>query len=310
MANSFDNRCMKAAIDLGTNTCLLLIAEVEAGHVKRVVGDYAEIVRLGERVDQTKMLQPNAMDRTLSTLLRYKEIVSTVGILLTDVICVATSQARNAKNSDEFFLKVLKETGFRFKIISALDEARFTFYGSLPTDMDSSRYVVVDLGGGSTEFVAVESGRSLDLGSVRFTERYLTSDPVTEREFGRCITKIDKMLEDIMAWRNTLSEDLEMIAVAGTATTLASWHLAQKEFNAQEIEMAKLTKGDFHNMVNILKFHTVSERRELLGIEEGRADVILAGAMILWRAMERLDFSICRISPRGLRYGVFNTPGE
>ncbi|MDR4506118.1 MAG: Ppx/GppA family phosphatase [Candidatus Scalindua sp.] len=298
---------MRASIDLGTNTCLLLIAEVEKGQVKRVIGDYAEIVRLGEKVDQTRRFQPNAMGRALTCLLRYKTILAEAGILPGDVVCVATSQARNARNSDDFFLKVLEETGFRFKIISAADEARFTFYGTLLTGMDSSRFVVVDLGGGSTEFVAVDSGRSLELGSVRFTERYLTSDPVTDEEFNRCIDKIDNKLEDLKGWRKTLSDDLEMIAVAGTATTLASWHLAQEEFNADEIEMAELTKGDFLNMVKVLKIHTVSERLELLGIEQGRADVILAGAMIFWRAMEKLGFSGCRISPRGLRYGVFVT---
>ncbi|GJQ57854.1 MAG: Ppx/GppA family phosphatase [Candidatus Scalindua sp. AMX11] len=298
---------MKASIDLGTNTCLLLIAEVEAGRVKNVKGDYAEIVRLGEKVDQTGQLQPAAMDRALSCLLSYKKRLAKVCILPGEVVCVATSQARNGRNSAEFFLKVLKETGFRFKTITALEEARFTFYGSLLTDMDSSRYLVVDLGGGSTEFVAVDGGRSLELGSVRFTERYLTSDPVTEAQFQRCIKEIDKKLEVLKPWRNTLPDDLEMIAVAGTATTLASWHLAQEEFNANEIEMEELAKGDFVTMVDILKSQTVSERLELLGIEEGRADVILAGAMIFWRIMEKLGFSSCRISPRGLRYGVFAT---
>ncbi|MCP5007748.1 MAG: Ppx/GppA family phosphatase [Planctomycetes bacterium] len=295
---------MKASIDLGTNTCLLLIAEIEAGQVKNVIADYAEIVRLGEKVDQTGMLQSNAMDRAISCLRGYKAILAEAGILPGDVVCVATSQARSAGNSHLFFSKVLRETGFRFKIISASDEARLTFYGSLLAGMDASRYVVVDIGGGSTEFVSVTGGKSLDLGSVRFTERYLTSDPVTDEECSDCITEIDKRLEDLSSWRNTLPDDLEMMAVAGTATTLASWHLAQKKFNADEIELAELKKGDFYLMVNVLRSYTVLGRFELLGIEKGRADVILAGAMILWRTMEKLGFSSSRISARGLRYGV------
>ena len=101
---------MRASIDLGTNTCLLLIAEVEAGQVKNVIGDYAEIVRLGEKVDKTGQLQITAMDRALSCLFSYKIILAEVGILPGDVVCVATSQARNGRNSDEFFLKVLKKT--------------------------------------------------------------------------------------------------------------------------------------------------------------------------------------------------------
>ncbi|MDR4499326.1 MAG: Ppx/GppA family phosphatase [Candidatus Scalindua sp.] len=304
---SFDNKLLKASIDLGTNTCLLLIAEVKAGQVTQVMRDYANVIRLGESVDQTGYLQSNAMKRALSCLSDYEVKLAEFGILPGEVVCVATSQARSARNSNEFFYQVMKEIGFRFKIISAADEAQFTFFGSLLPDMDSSRCAVVDLGGGSTEFAALAGGRSVDLGSVRFTERYLTSDPVTDEEFNSCLDKIDNELEGLKTWRNSLKDDIEMVAVAGTATTLASWHLAQKEFNADEIEKVQLSREDFLKMVNELKYRSVSERLELLKIEEGRADVILAGAMIYWRIMEKLDFPLCRISPRGLRYGVLMT---
>ena len=307
MTRSFDNKLLKASIDLGTNTCLLLIAEVEAGRVTRVVGDYANIIRLGERVDQTGYLQPNAMKRALSCLSDYEVLLAGFGIPPGEVVCVATSQARNEKKKKKFFSQVIKEIGFQFKIISASDEAQYTFFGSLLPDMDSSRCAVVDLGGGSTEFAALAGVRSVDLGSVRFTERYLTSDPVTDEEFSSCLDKIDNELEGLKAWRNSLTDDIEMIAVAGTATTLASWHLAQKEFNAEEIEKVQLSRADFLKMVNELKYRSASERLAFLEIDEGRADVILAGAMIYWRIMEKLDFPVCRVSPRGLRYGVLMT---
>ena len=127
-----------ASIDLGTNTCLMLIAEVESGQIKKVLGDYARIIRLGEGVDKTRSLQPEAIGRTLGCFTEYKEIVSDAGISPGDVICVATSQARDASNGEEFFASVEAECGFRFKVISGKDEARMSFMGSLLPGMEPS----------------------------------------------------------------------------------------------------------------------------------------------------------------------------
>jgi exopolyphosphatase/guanosine-5'-triphosphate,3'-diphosphate pyrophosphatase len=170
--------------------------------------------------------------------------------------------------------------------------------------MEASDHAVVDIGGGSTEFVTVNTGQSIDLGSVRFTERYLKSDPVIDEEFNICLNKIDSKLEELLDWRNTIPSNMQMLAVAGTATTLASWHLGLKEFDATEIEKVQLTSADLLRMVKELKRMTVKERCDQAGIDPKRADVLLAGAMIMWRTMEKFDFPICRISTRGLRYGV------
>ncbi len=295
---------LRASIELGTNTCLMLLAEVESGQIKKVLGDYARIIRLGEGVDLTRSLQPKAIERTLTCLAEYKEIIFQAGILPGDVVCVATSHARDASNGEAFFDKVEEECGFRFKVLSGKDEARLSFMGSLLPGMDPSHYAVVDIGGGSTEFVTVNEDHSIDLGSVRFTERYLKSDPVTDEEYLRCLGKIDNKLEELAGWRSSIPVDMQMLAVAGTATTLASWHLGLKEFDAKKIEEVQLTKDDLHRMVEDLKAMTVAERREQVGIEPKRADVLLAGAMIMWRTMEKLRFPICSISSRGLRYGV------
>ncbi len=295
---------LKASIDLGTNTCLMLLAEVESGEIKNVLGDYARIIRLGEGVDKTRSLQPDAIERTLECLTEYRKIVSGAGVLPGDVVCVATSQARDASNGEEFFERVEAECGFKFEVISGRDEARMSFIGSLLPGMEPSLYAVVDIGGGSTEFVTVQEGRSIDLGSVRFTERYLKSDPVTEVEYLSCLDRIDNKLEELVEWRRSIPENTRMLAVAGTATTLASWHLCLKEFDAAKIEQVELTNDHLHRMVEDLKRMTVAERREQVGIEPKRADVLLAGAMIMWRSMEKLNFPGCNISTRGLRYGV------
>jgi len=118
---------LKASIDLGTNTCLLLIAEVESRCVNKVLGDYARIIRLGEGVDKTRYLQPEAIERTLKCLDEYRKIISTAGILSGDVICVATSQARDAENGSEFFARVEADLGFVFRVVSGKDEARLSF---------------------------------------------------------------------------------------------------------------------------------------------------------------------------------------
>jgi exopolyphosphatase/guanosine-5'-triphosphate,3'-diphosphate pyrophosphatase len=295
---------LRASIDLGTNTCLLLLAEFESGQIKKVSGDYARIIRLGEGVDQTQSLQPEAIERTFMCLTEYKSIISEAGISSGDVVCVATSQARDALNGEAFFDKVEAECGLRFRVLSVEDEARLSFMGSLLPGMDPSHYAVVDVGGGSTEFVTAKEDRSVDLGSVRFTERYLGSDPVAYEEFIKCLDKIDNKLEELEGWRSSIPVDMQMLAVAGTATTLASWHLRLKKFDAKRIEEVQLIKDDLHRMVEDLKAMTVAERREQVGIEPKRADVLLAGAMIMWRTMEKLRFPICSISSRGLRYGV------
>ena len=282
----------------------MLVAEIESGSVKKVLGDYARIVRLGEGVDKTGHLQSDAVERTLTCLSEYKGTISAAGISPVDVVCVATSHARDAGNGKEFFARVEAELGFGFRVISGKDEARLSFTGSLLQNMEPSDHAVVDIGGGSTEFVTVKDGRSIDLGSVRFTERYLKSDPVTDEEFNICLNEVDNKLEELVDWRGTIPSNMQMLAVAGTATTLASWHLKLREFDSAEVEKVQLTSDNLFRMVKELKRMSVKERRDQVGIDPKRADVLLAGAMIMWRTMEKLKFQTCDISSRGLRYGV------
>jgi exopolyphosphatase/guanosine-5'-triphosphate,3'-diphosphate pyrophosphatase len=299
---------IRSSIDLGTNTCLLLVADVEkqGNHnvIRREIGDYASIVRLGEGVDQTRMLKDTAMQRTLECLKGYSQKVRAAGADPSETVCVATSQARDAKNGAEFFAKVEKETGFRFRVITGDEEAKLTFLGALLPDLKPEESAVIDIGGGSTELIAVSGGQSVDLGSVRFTERFLKTDPVKDEEFWACQDAIDSGLEALKGWRQSIAKGTELVAVAGTATTLGAWYLEATRFDPQALNALVLTRGDIHRLVEELKWRTIQERCELPGLEPKRADVLLAGAMILWRAMELLEFSRCRISTRGLRYGA------
>ena len=151
--------------------------------------------------------------------------------------------------------------------------------------------------------MGIHGGESLDVGSVRFTERYLKSDPVTDDEFWSAQRAADQEIEKLLTWR-TQYKTPKLLAVAGTATTLAQYFLESPQFNAEKIDGTILSRGDIHRMVEELKWRTVSERKKLPGIDEGRADVLLAGALILWRAMEILQFPDCLVSTRGLRFGI------
>ena len=300
---------LRSSIDLGTNTGLLLIAEWDPVQksVTRVISDRSTIVRLGQGVDQARMLQEEPKARALRCLTQYADELKSHGLRPEDTICVATSQARDAKNGLEFFGEVQKELGFRFQVISGAEEAKFTFLGGLLPDMSPNRTAIVDIGGGSTEFMSTLGGKSLDIGSVRFTERFFKSGPntpVTDDEFWDCQDAIDLQFLPLHSWKKSLVPGTELVGVAGTVTTLAAWHLGLEQFDAEKINQCTLTRGDIHRMVEELKWRTVEERKAITGIEEGRADVLLAGAMILWRGMELMDFQACRVSTRGLRFGI------
>jgi len=300
----------RASIDLGTNTCLLLVAEVgkdglRKGIVENVLYDTSTMVRLGQDVDRTKVLHPDAIARTLGCLRGYAAKVVSFGVKPSDVVCVATATARDAENGAGFFDQVRRETGFGFETISGDEEARSMFLGGLLPDMDPLRSAVIDIGGGSTEFRTANRGVSLQIGSVRFTERYLKSNPVTDEEFWAARAAIDESLSGASTWRATVPTELDWVGVAGTVVTLAQWHLGLSEFSPKALDGAELTRGDVHRLVEELKWRTIEERKSLSGIEPGRADVLLAGALILWRSMEVFGFSKLRVSTRGLRYGVF-----
>jgi exopolyphosphatase/guanosine-5'-triphosphate,3'-diphosphate pyrophosphatase len=292
---------------LGTNTCLLLIAECdERGQVTRVLSDNSTIVRLGEGVDKTRELQPQAIARTISCLKNYAQICRAHGIKPEDAICVGTSSSRDARNGKQFYSEVEREAGFRFRVLSGDDEAKYTFLGGLLPGLDPARSAVIDIGGGSTEIITQRDGSSFDIGSVRFTERFLKSNPVTDEEFWACQEAIDQVLEPALAWREKNPSIENFIAVAGTATTLAAWHLELRAFDAQALDTCTLTRGDVHRMVEDLKWRTNAERAALPGVTAGREDVLLAGALILWRSMELLRFAEARISTRGLRFGILS----
>lgn len=289
-----------ASIDLGTNTCLLLVKQGEA-----ILHDESNVVRLGQGVDQSKMLHPDAIERTWKCLQKYAEIIKQFGMSPDEVIAVGTAQARDAGNAADFFSRIKNELGFQFRVLSGDEEANSTFIGAALPGMNADSMVVMDIGGGSTEIVQASGGKSLNIGAVRMTERYLKSDPVTDDEFWKCEAAIDEALSEMKPLIQSAGKDF--VAVAGTAVTLAMIQLGLKEFDRTKIDGFEITRGDAHRIVEELKWRSIAERNAMPGMEPKRADVILAGALIFWRAMEVLGFKKVVISTRGLRYGVLKT---
>jgi exopolyphosphatase/guanosine-5'-triphosphate,3'-diphosphate pyrophosphatase len=148
-------------------------------------------------------------------------------------------------------------------------------------------------------------GHSLNIGAVRITERFLKSDPVTDAEFWNAENAIDQEIRTLLDWKNSqLARDLNFVAVAGTAVTLGMLQLGMPNFDRALLDGLEITRGDAHRFVEELKWRTIAERQQMVGMEKKRADVILGGALIYWRVMEVLNLTTSIVSTRGLRYGV------
>ena len=295
-----------ASIDIGTNTLLLLIAEVDRGNVVPLV-DVETIARLGEGVQKSGSLSPEAVNRGFQTLSQYMERCRSMDV--EKVFAVGTSALREAGNASGFLSTVKDRLGLSIDVISGEEEALFSFL-SVARDLDRGESekrptLVVDVGGGSTEFILgkgdhVHGSVSLPMGAVRFTEQFLRSDPVRDEEWQKMEKAIRERLSDIPR----VEEPLNMVAVGGTATTLASVEQGLRTFVAEKIHHFCLTEEALRNQILLYRSKTVEERKNIPGLAPARADVIPAGAAILALAMEELQCPSLLVSCHGVRYGV------
>jgi exopolyphosphatase/guanosine-5'-triphosphate,3'-diphosphate pyrophosphatase len=292
-----------ASIDIGTNTILLLIAEGSEGEMKPLL-EMEAIVRLGENLQKSGVISPQAMDRGLQTLTQYLERCQAWEVQ--KLFAVGTSALREAKNS-EVFLKLVKEKlNLSIGVISGEEEAQLSFLAVAKDFQETGKPIlVVDVGGGSTEFILgrgdqISQWISLPLGSVRFTEQFLHSDPVQEEEWQKMERKILESLVDIPHSQ----EPLSMVAVGGTATTLASVEQGLEEFVVEKIHHFVLKKEALKNQLLLYRSQTIEERKKIPGLPMARADVVLAGAAILYLTMEEVNCPSVLMSCHGVRYGL------
>ena len=292
-----------ASIDIGTNTILLLIAKVEEGKVNPLF-EIETVARLGEGVQKNGILLKEAMDRGLQTLAQYLKWCQELEVQ--KVFTAGTSALREAKNSEDFLNLVKEKLDLPIEVISGEEEAQLSFL-AVAKDLGEVKepILVVDVGGGSTEFILGKGDQisqwiSLPLGSVRFTEEFLRSDPVQEEEWEKMERKIQGYLVNIPHSQ----EPISMVAVGGTATTLASVEQGLEDFIAEKIHHFVLGKEALKNQLLLYRSKTIDERRKISGLPIARADVILAGGAILYLAMEELKCSSVLISCHGVRYGL------
>jgi exopolyphosphatase/guanosine-5'-triphosphate,3'-diphosphate pyrophosphatase len=296
-----------AAIDVGTNTVLLLVAEArDRGPV--ALAERAEITRLGRGVDATGRLDPAAIAETVRVVAAYA--AEARGLGATTIDCVATSAARDASNGDAFFAAVRAAAGLTPRLVSGDEEAGLV-WSSAWRDFgaDGGRLAVLDVGGGSTEFTfgdgpAPRGRKSLQVGAVRLTERHVGSDPIDPATLATLRRAARQALQPLATLAGGAGEGGRLIGVAGTVTTLAAVAQALPVYDAERVHRSTLTRAQVDGLVARLAALPLAARASLPGMEPKRADVIVAGAVVVAEAMALTGFELLTVSDRGVRWGL------
>jgi exopolyphosphatase/guanosine-5'-triphosphate,3'-diphosphate pyrophosphatase len=296
-----------ASIDVGSNTIRLLIAEPEVSAPLRPIHIERRITRLGENFLPDRILQPEAMARSIAALKEFVELMGRNGV--SDYSAGATAVVREASNGSTFLDLVQKETGLSVRLLSGADEARLSLLGvsSVITNKDSAM-VVFDIGGGSTELVwqgdssDIESF-SLAVGVVHLTERFLQGDPPGHEPCLQVREYVSTVLRELSFHQN--SHGSLWVGTAGTVTTLASMWYEMTEYDPAKINGTVLGKAWLVDLCARLAEMKLTERRKLTGLEPGREDIILAGGLVTLEMMEVFGFSRFTVSDAGLLEGLF-----
>nr|WP_317280278.1 Ppx/GppA phosphatase family protein [uncultured Fusobacterium sp.] len=286
----YQGKNIKGVIDIGTNSCRLFIAELEntseGKKIKRELVKDVEIVKLGEGVNKTHNLNPNAIKRTLDCLKKYKEKASSYGV--ENIRAFATSAVRDAENR-EVFLQEVSKLGIKIECISGKTEATLNFLGNSLVFKD--KILVVDIGGGSTEFTlgkdkTIDFIQSINIGAVRATEKFFSDNDYSEEKIEKCKAWIRKNLEILKTIKD---RDFKLIGVAGTATTQISVRDKMEIYDSSKVHMATLTLDELKENLSLFLSKNFEERKKIIGLEEKRADVIIAGTLILLTILEELN---------------------
>jgi exopolyphosphatase/guanosine-5'-triphosphate,3'-diphosphate pyrophosphatase len=297
-----------ATIDIGTNTVLLLVAE-RRGAALVPVEEHATITRLGQGVDRTRQLAPEAIARTNACLDAYAAIVRAAGAAR--VAVVGTSAMRDADGGEAVRAHVRDRFGVEARTISGDEEARLTFAGALSglegTTAGAGDVLVFDIGGGSTEVVVGRRGatalgfaHSFDIGSVRMTERHIVADPPRAEELAAVRAAARAIFSSIP--RTSLAGP--PVGIAGTVTTLAAVALGMETYDASRVHGLVLPTSRLEEVVTDLAHKPLAERRATPGLEPKRADVIVAGGLVALALLEHLGADEVMVSDRGVRWGL------
>ena len=316
MVDSFLPVCRVAAIDIGTVTCRMLVADVDAqGGMRELCREYA-IANLGEGVDATHRLKPQAIERVAGIVKRYlakleslNDAVHNPFSLRPRIVALATSASRDAENAADFTNR-MRDLGVEVRVIPGELEAALSFSGAT-AEFPGESAVVVDVGGGSTEVVAGQSGnapalaKSFDIGCRRMTERFLKTDIPTKAEIEAARTWMrDQMAPYFAELHSHGFTGARMVAVAGTATTVVSIREAMETYDSSRVHKARVTRGQLDGIASRLGSQPLATRRQAVGLDPDRAPVIVAGFLILQMIMDLLGVSEFTVSESDILQGI------
>jgi exopolyphosphatase / guanosine-5'-triphosphate,3'-diphosphate pyrophosphatase len=292
-----------AAVDLGTNSTRLLIADVEDGRLDEVVRRL-KITRLGEGVDRRRRLLPAPIARVRNVLTDFRREAEQLGVERT--LAIATSAVRDAENGEAFLGEVEWSYGFSTRLLTGHEEAQLTFRGIATDRAIEQETLIVDIGGGSTELVTgspdgLRFHDSLDLGCVRLTERFLHSDPPSGAELDECAVAVRSLLAE------RVPGDVRpetVIGVAGTVTSLAALDLRLEAYDAERVHGHRFTRESVATRLERLASLPVAKRREVPSLEPERAPVIVAGAVILHEVLVHFGLDELEASERDILDGA------
>jgi exopolyphosphatase / guanosine-5'-triphosphate,3'-diphosphate pyrophosphatase len=294
-----------ASIDIGTNTFLLLVSEFDSSGNLTVLRHEQRIPRIGKDVDKEGNIRKEAFKKSADILVEYRDISAKYNV--DHIVATGTSAMRDAKNGADFISHIKSISGIEIEIIPGEEEAKWSYRGALSNfKVEDGKYSVIDIGGGSTEIITGEknnilSRRSLNIGSVRLTERFFHHDPRIDDEINdfRIFVKdiFNKIIDEHL--KNT-----KLIGVAGTVTTLAAIHQNLEYIDIEKISGYRMGYEVIQSLFNKLKKMSIEEIHNIRCIPSGREDVILAGNLILLEFMEHFQINEVIVSERGLRYGI------
>jgi len=292
-----------AAIDVGTNSVRLYVAEVDGARPIQVDRDLV-ITRLGEGVDETRRLRAEPVRRTMDAIAGYHERAVALGA--GRVRIAATSAVRDATNRHAFLHSVRERIGIDIEVLPGDEEARLSFLGATAELSEGAPYLVLDIGGGSTEFVlgdrAVDAAISIDVGSVRLTERHIRHDPPQPQEIAAVRKDADAAVRKAEGVVGTGARTL--VGLAGTITTVAAIALELPGYDHAAIHHARLSRDQVEAVVDRMRSMTSEERRSLPAMPRGREDVIVAGAEILLAVVEGFGFGDVLVSEADILDGL------
>jgi exopolyphosphatase/guanosine-5'-triphosphate,3'-diphosphate pyrophosphatase len=299
-----------AFIDVGTNSILCLIAELRDTGRFRVLEDRAEITRLGQGVDQTGLISPAGEQRSAAVLQRYLEECKNLGV--EEINAVGTSALRDAQNGAQVRERWRNRLGLDVRVISGGEEAAYSFSAAQRgLSLVGQELLVIDVGGGSTELIrgqdsCVSEALSINVGTVRLTERFLHADPVTPHECAGMVAAIDQEIASLRGDLLKVAPALTLVGIGATFTTLAAVEKKLMRYSHSEVHGSSLTLGEVRRQVSLLRGKTIAERKEIPGLEPKRADVILAGACLIERIMALAHSERVIVSDQGVRYGLLH----